>query len=115
MYINRTENWQFGLGSRYEKNVSSELTSELFYKLNNEWSVRPFCRFDLKEVEDDGHKYVNKFKDKELTVIKDLHCWLAEVSVSESRDSGTTFWVVMKLKASPKVPFDFKDYYPHPK
>ena len=115
MYINRTENWQFGLGSRYEKNVSSELTSELFYKLNNEWSVRPFCRFDLKEVEDDGHKYINSFKTKELTVIKDLHCWLAEASFGLDRDGGTTFWIVMKLKASPKVPFDFKDYYPHPK
>ena len=115
LYINRTEDWQFGFGSRYEKNVSSELTSELFYKLNNEWSIRPFCRFDLKEVETDGHKFVNRFKEQELTVIKDLHCWIAEASLGSGRDSGTTFWIVMKLKASPKVPFDFKDYYPHPK
>jgi len=115
LYINKTEDWQFGIGSRYEQNKISEFTSELFYKLNNEWSFRTLGRYDLKEVEDSGHKYVNRFKDKELTVIKDLHCWLAEVSVSEGRDSGTTVWAVMKLKASPKVPFDFKDYYPHPK
>ncbi len=115
LYINKSENWQLGLGSRYEKNVTSELTSELFYKLNNQWSIRPFCRFDLKDVQDNGQKFVNSFKDKELTVIKDLHCWLAEASVSKGRDSGMTFWIVMKLKASPKVPFDFKDYYPHPK
>jgi hypothetical protein len=31
------------------------------------------------------------------------------------RDGGTTVWFVMKLKASPKVPFDFKDYYAYPK
>ena len=115
LYINKSEDWQFGLGSRYEKDISNEITSELFYKLNNEWSIRPFCRFDLKEIEDDGHKYINRFKDEELTVIKDLHCWLAEASIGLDRDSGTTFWIVMKLKASPKVPFDFKDYYPHPK
>ncbi|MEK6733256.1 MAG: LPS assembly protein LptD [Candidatus Omnitrophota bacterium] len=115
LYINKTENWQFGVGSRYEQNKESELTSELFYKLNNEWSFRTFARFDLKEVEDSGHKYINRFKNKELTVIKDLHCWLAEASLGSDRDSGTTFWIVMKLKASPKVPFDFKDYYPHPK
>ncbi|MDO8603620.1 MAG: LPS assembly protein LptD [Candidatus Omnitrophota bacterium] len=115
LYINRSEDWRFGLGSRYEQNKASEFTSELFYKLNNAWSFRTFGRYDLKEVENNGHKYVNKFKDKEFTVIKDLHCWLAEVSVSEGRDSGTTVWAVMKLKASPKVPFDFKDYYPHPK
>ena len=114
-YINRSEDWQFGLGSRYEQNKSSELASELFYKLNNELSFRTLAMYDLKEVEDSGHKYINKFKDKELTIIKDLHCWLTEVSVSEGRDSGITVWAVMKLKASPKVPFDFKDYYPHPK
>ena len=52
---------------------------------------------------------------KEITVIKDLHCWLAEVSAESSRDGGLTVWVVMKLKASPKAPFDFKDYYAAPK
>jgi hypothetical protein len=115
LYINRFEDWQYGFGSRYEQDIASELTSELFYKLNNEWAFRVFSRYDLKEVETDGTKYINRFKDKELTVIKDLHCWLAEASISSGRDSGTTLWLVMKLKASPKVPFDFKDYYPHPK
>jgi len=43
--------------------------------------------------------------------MKDLHCWLAEVSLDIDRDGGTTLWFSMKLKASPKVPFDFKDYY----
>ena len=115
LYINRFEDWQYGFGSRYEQDIASELTSELFYKLNNAWAFRVFSRYDLKEVETDGTKYINRFKDKELTVIKDLHCWLAEASISSGRDSGTTLWLVMKLKASPKVPFDFKDYYPHPK
>jgi len=115
LYINKTENWQYGFGSRYEQNKISELTSELFYKLNNEWSFRTLGRYSLKEIEDSGDKFVNRFKNEEFTVIKDLHCWLAEVSVSSGRDGGTTFWFVMKLKASPKVPFDFKDYYPHPK
>ncbi|MCX5692464.1 MAG: LPS assembly protein LptD [Candidatus Omnitrophica bacterium] len=115
LYINKTEDWQFGFGSRYEQDKISELTSELFYKLNNAWAFRILSRYDLKEVEENGHKYINEFKNKEFGVIKDLHCWLAETSISSDRDGGTTFWVVMKLKASPKVPFDFKDYYPHPK
>ncbi|MFA4991803.1 MAG: LPS assembly protein LptD [Candidatus Omnitrophota bacterium] len=114
-FIRTSERYQFGLGSRYWQDEETELTSELFYKLNNEWSFRTFGRYDLKEVEDDGHKIVNRFKEKELTVIKDLHCWIAEASVNTGRDGGTTVWFVMKLKASPKVPFDFKDYYPYPK
>jgi len=115
LYINKSEDWQFGLGSRYEQNKETELTSELFYKLNSEWSFRTLGRYDLKEVEASGHKFVNRFKNKEFTVVKDLHCWLAEASISSDREGGTTLWFVMKLKASPKVPFDFKDYYPHPK
>ncbi|MFA5389684.1 MAG: LPS assembly protein LptD [Candidatus Omnitrophota bacterium] len=115
LYINKSDDWQLGFGSRYEQNKITELTSELFYKLNNEWAYRVLGRYDLKEVEDNGHKLVNRFKDREITVIKDLHCWLAEASLSSSRDGGITFWMVMKLKASPKVPFDFKNYYPHPK
>lgn len=115
LYINKTEDWQFGFGSRYEQDKISEFTSELFYKLNNEWAFRVISRYDLKEVEASGHKQINRFKSKEFGVIKDLHCWLAETSISSDRDGGVTFWIVMKLKASPKVPFDFKSYYPHPK
>ena len=115
LYVNKSEKWQLGFGSRYWQDEEHELTSELFYKLNDQWAVRLFGRFDLKEVEADGHKIVNKFSSKEVTVIKDLHCWLAEVSLDVDRDGGATVWLVMKLKASPKVPFDFKDFYPRPK
>ncbi len=115
LYINKSEEWQLGLGSRYWQDEEHELTSELFYKLNNEWAVRLFGRFDLKEVEANGHKMINKFSSKEVTIIKDLHCWLAEVSLDMDRDGGATVWLAMKLKASPKVPFDFKDFYPRPK
>ncbi|MFC1667039.1 LPS-assembly protein LptD [Candidatus Omnitrophota bacterium] len=112
-FIDKTD-WRLGLGSRYWQDTEHELTSELFYKLNNEWSFRLFGRYDLKEVEADGGKITNRFNTKEITIIKDLHCWMAEVSVDIGRDGGTTVWLVFKLKASPKVPFDFKDYYTHP-
>ncbi|MBU4312006.1 MAG: LPS assembly protein LptD [Candidatus Omnitrophica bacterium] len=115
LYVNKSEKWQLGFGSRYWQDTEHELTSELFYKLSDEWAVRLFGRFDLKEVEADGHKIINRFNSKEITVIKDLHCWLAEVSLDLDRDGGATVWLVMKLKASPKVPFDFNDFYPHPK
>ncbi|MFH1853733.1 MAG: LptA/OstA family protein [Candidatus Omnitrophota bacterium] len=115
LYIDRGEDWRLGFGSRYWQNNEHELTSELFYKLNTEWSFRLFGRYDLKEIESDGHKIINKFDTKELTVIKDLHCWLAEASLDIARDGGATFWLIMKLKASPKIPFDFNDYYAAPK
>jgi len=115
LYINKSESWRLGFGSRYWQDTEHELTAELFYKLNNNWAFRFFGRYDLKEIESDGHKIVNRFDSKEITVIKDLHCWLAEVSFDVDRDGGTTLWLALKLKASPKVPFDFKDYYAVPK
>lgn len=114
-YIDGSEDWRLGFGSRYWQNNEHELTSELFYKLDSEWSFRVFGRYDLKEVETNGHKIINRFANKELTIIKDLHCWLAELSLGIDRDGGTSVWLAMKLKASPKVPFDFKDYYAVPK
>ncbi|NQT75786.1 MAG: LPS assembly protein LptD [Candidatus Omnitrophica bacterium] len=109
------DDWRLGFGSRYWQDTEHELTSELFYKLNNEWSVRLFGRYDLKQVESSGQKIVNRFDNKEITIIKDLHCWIAETSLEVGRDGGATVWFVMKLKASPKVAFDFNDYYPYPK
>lgn len=114
-YIDRGEDWRLGFGSRYWQNTEHELTSELFYKLNPEWSLRIFGRYDLKEVESDGHKIINRFDSKGITIMKDLHCWIAEVSLGMERDGGATFWLTMKLKASPKIPFDFNDYYAAPK
>lgn len=115
LYADKGEEWRLGVGSRYWQNTENEITSELWYKLNSEWSFRLFGRFDLKEVESDGHKIINRFAGKEITVVKDLHCWVGEVNLDVDRDGGTTFWFVLKLKASPKVPFDFKDYYAYPK
>ncbi|MBU1853113.1 MAG: LPS export ABC transporter periplasmic protein LptC [Candidatus Omnitrophica bacterium] len=115
LYIDKGDDWRLGVGSRYWQDSEHELTSEIFFRLNNEWAFRVFGRYDLKEVESDGHKIINRFDTKEITVIKDLHCWLAEVSVDMDRDDGATLWLVLKLKASPKVPFDFKDYYAVPK
>jgi LPS-assembly protein len=113
--IDKGDEWRWGFGSRYWQDTEHELTSQLSFKLNSEWLFRLFGRYDLKEVEANGHKIINRFDTKGVSVVKDLHCWLAEVSLDVGRDGGATVWFVMKLKASPKVPFDFKDYYAAPK
>jgi len=115
LFIDKGDDWRFGLGSRYWQNEEHELTSQLSYRLNAAWAIRLFGRYDLKEVQSDGHKIINRFSGKEITLIKDLHCWIGELSLDIDRDGGTTVWFVLKLKASPKVPFDFKDYYAYPK
>ena len=115
LYINKDDRWSLGFGSRYWQEQEHELTSQLFYRLSKDWAFELFGRYDLKEIEPNGHKIINRFDSKGITVIKDLHCWLAEVSLDADRDGGATVWFVMKLKASPKMPFDFGDYYAAPK
>ena len=115
LHINKDEKWSLGFGSRYWQDTEHELTSQLFYRLNKDLAFRLFGRYDLKEVESNGHKIINRFSSKEISVIKDLHCWIGEMSLEVDRDGGTTVWFTMKLKASPKVPFDFSDYYAYPK
>ncbi|MFH1478624.1 MAG: LPS assembly protein LptD [Candidatus Omnitrophota bacterium] len=115
LFIDKKEDTRFGFGSRYWQDTEHELTSELLQKLNNAWSVRLFARFDLKEVESNGHKIINRFDTRGISIIKDLHCWVAEVSLDSGRGGEITAWCSFKLKASPKVPFDFKDYYAIPK
>jgi hypothetical protein len=114
-YTNRSKKWQLGFGSRYWQDNEHELTSELFYRINDQWAFRFYGRYDLKEVEASGNKIINRFSSKEISVMKDLHCWIGEFSLSSDRDGGNTAWMSLKLKASPKEIFDFKDYYAIPK
>ncbi len=114
MYVDKGDDLRIGFGSRYWQNSEHELTSEIIYRLNPQWAFRTFTRFDLKEVTSTG-KDINRLGEREFSITKDLHCWLGEFTFSIDRDEGTSIYFVMKLKASPKVPFAFKDYYRRPK
>ncbi len=115
IYLDKGEDLRIGFGSRYWQNSEHELTAEVIYRLNPQWAFRTFTRFDLKEVTSTGGKDINRFGEREVSITKDLHCWIGEFTFTVDRDLGTAFYFTMKLKASPKLPFAFKDYYRRPK
>ncbi|NQU94946.1 MAG: LPS-assembly protein LptD [Candidatus Omnitrophica bacterium] len=97
VYIDMSKDFSLGLGQRYEATdagKTNQLTGELFYRINDEWKVKVYQRFDFSN---------EKWEEQEYTVFKDLHCWEAEVTFNKRGDEYTT-WLVFRLKAFPKIP-----------
>ncbi len=111
--------WQLGLGNRYQRNTSEELTSGLTYQLNSKWKLATYERYYFKKVETgaDGVavKKINLLKEQEYTVTRDLHCWWLDLTYNLKRGEGGTFWFIFRLKAFPEIPFKFKASYSPPK
>ena len=104
--IDLGEKFSFGMGHSYdnsEGNSASLFTLEAQYKINDDWGLRVYERFDA---------YKRTWEEQEYTVYKDLHCWLAEFTVSVN--DGFAFWVVFRLKAFPDIPIGLKRTYRRP-
>ena len=106
-YLNKGEDLDFGLGYRYEWGLheSSQLTSQLTYRINKNWKFRIYERYELKE---------NKFQQQEYTIFRDLHCWIGELTCRIKDQRDYTFWVAFRLKAFPDMPFLFRTTYKGP-
>ena len=110
VFVNMGKKFTLGVGHRYEsieEGRTSQLTGELFYNINDDWKVKIYERYDFSS---------QKWEEQEYTIFKDLHCWLAELSL-EIRGGDYTTWLVFRLKAFPDMPLGlFKTTYrrPHP-
>jgi LPS-assembly protein len=107
-YLDKREDLDLGLGYRYERGEShntSQLTSQLTYRINKNWKFRIYERFDMR---------VEKFQQQEYTIYRDLHCWIGEVTCRIEEEKDFTFWVIFRLKAFPDIPFLFRTTYHGP-
>ena len=103
---NLGEKFNFGMGHCYENSPggsASLFTIETRYKIDDNWAIRAYERFDT---------YARTWEEQEYTIYKDLHCWLAEFTVNIN--DGFAFWVVFRLKAFPDVPIGLKRTYRRP-
>ena len=110
LYINKGEDLRFGVGYRYEKHENSQVTGQLTYHLNREnwkrhWGFKIYERYEIQE---------KRFQEQEYTLIKDLHCWLGELTCRIKNESDYTFWLIFRLKAFPDIPFFFRTTYHGP-
>ncbi|MDP8265800.1 MAG: LptA/OstA family protein [Candidatus Aceula meridiana] len=91
------DKWTFGVGKRYHRDSDDELTSQWSYRINPKWKFSVYGRFNL-----DG----GNFEEHQYTITRDLHCWEADVSFSQTKSSGSEIWVVFRVKAFPDMVLD---------
>ncbi|MBM3253217.1 MAG: LPS assembly protein LptD [Candidatus Omnitrophica bacterium] len=102
----KKDKWQLDIGHRYQQNNLTEFTGRLYYILSPKWCIGIFERFDFKAF-DRGFKKINDVKAQEYTIIRDLHCWTAELTYNVRRGYGGEIWLVFRLKANPEVPVEW--------
>ena len=98
--------WHVGIGQRYVQDRSSQTTAEIKLKWNDDWSFRVYDRFEFE----DGDS-----KEFEFTVSKAFECVIADFTYNRRKDEGDTFFVTLRLKAFPSVPFTLSQSYSQPK
>ncbi len=98
-------NIYLAVGQRYLERESSQWTGEIRWKINPEWSVKVYDRYEFVQ---------GVTKEFELAVSKAFDCVIADVTYNH-RNGGDTFFVVLKLRAFPKASFGLSQSYEHPK
>ena len=114
--------WAAGLGWRYQRNTSAQLTFETEFNLGRKWRAGIYQALDVKRFVTEqtllGTQTVKKIYDSpefEYRLRRDLHEWTVEVIYNVRRGQGETVLVLFRLKAAPETPFEFERSYHHPK
>ncbi|MEA3305732.1 MAG: hypothetical protein U9R52_02845, partial [Candidatus Omnitrophota bacterium] len=110
LHVEKSEDFRFGAGYRYEKHENSQITGYAAYHINREnwkkhWTFEIYERYEIQE---------KQFQEQEYTIIKDLHCWTGEATLRVKNQNDYTFWLIFKLKAFPDMPFFFRTAYRGP-
>lgn len=110
---NGGDKWALAAGLRYQNSetmLSNQITLDGRYKINDAWKVRIYERFDLES---------GKWEQQEYTIIRDLHCWIAELTIAQGDSTGnpanTSIWLILKLKAFPDYPIGMRQTYSRPR
>ena len=114
--------WATGLGWRYQRNTSAQMTFETEFNLGRKWRAGIYQAFDVKrfvtETSTTGDRTVKKiydFPEVEYRLRRDLHEWTGELVYNVRRGQGQTLLLLFRLKAAPELPFEFERSYHRPK
>lgn len=109
LVANGGEKWQLAISDRFE-NTSTDYSNLIaldgIYKINEQWKLRAYARYSASK---------GAFEEQEYTVSKDLHCWIADFTVTIRDQQNLTFWIIMKLKAFPDYPIGLRQVYSRPR
>lgn len=100
----------FNFGQRYLRKGGNQLTAEIIWRLNPKWKIGIYERYER------GHdpNLIRGFKEQQFTITRDLHCWETQIALNMKKNSGSTFWVLFRLKAFPELEFEINQTYHSP-
>jgi len=101
----REDGAKLGIGHRYEKKESSEMTFDTYYPLTKKLGIHNYERYQF---------YDKDFKEQEYGISYDLHCWTMDLNFNKGV-GGSAIWVIFKLKAFPNLPIQLGSTYESPK
>jgi len=102
----RNGDLKFAVGQRYVRETSSQTTMDLEWRINPEWSVKVYERYEFQR--DDSQEF-------EVTLSKVFEdCYIMDLTYNH-HDDGDSFFVVFRLKAFPDASFGLSQTYNHPK
>ena len=99
--------WSWGVGYRYERKGSRQLTTAGEYRLNPKWKFKVYESFELARSKD--------LREQEYSIYRDLHCWVVQLTYNVTREYGEGIWLTFRLKAFPEMGIDFENSYHQPK
>ncbi|MFH1045717.1 MAG: LPS assembly protein LptD [Candidatus Omnitrophota bacterium] len=114
LYADQSDKWKYGAGYRYVHEQHSEVNYELSFKPTPLWKIGAYGRYILKGYPHNKKK-INSLEYQEYSLVRDLHCWTAEVLWTIERDAGESLMLVMRLKAFPELPLEAGTSYHRPK
>ncbi len=114
--------WAVGLGWRYVRNTSAQLTLETEFNMTEKWRLGLYQALDVKRfvteqspTESRTLKKVYQVPEFEIRLERDFHEWMAELLYNVRREQGEMILLVFRLKAAPETPFEFERSYHRPK
>ncbi|MFH0918363.1 MAG: LPS assembly protein LptD [Candidatus Omnitrophota bacterium] len=93
----------FSIGQRYERKGNNEVTANFIWRLNPKWKFGIYQRYNLKK----SLTLEKGSQEQEYTLTRDLHCWEMDMSLNRKENTGTTIFLVFRLKAFPENEFGF--------
>jgi len=97
-----SDRWSVGIGKRYSRKNSNQMTMEVGFRPNKKWKFRIYERF---------YPHVSSWIEQGYTVTRDLHCWEIEVNYNIRRGWGETLFFIFRIKAFPEMEFDWNKEY----
>jgi LPS-assembly protein len=101
----------FGIGQRYVRKGSNQITSSFNWRLSPKWKFSIYERYEMGS----DPSIVRGLKEQEYTLSRDLHCWQMDVTYNISQEQGHSIWFIFRLKAFPEMEFNFNQSYSKPK